>query len=99
MCPRVVLVISVLETSMVKMSPPDGQNAGTLLVGVGEDGIGVNVEIAVGEVVGRGSLVPVPVLVTVAVIGSVPVIETKRSRMRACPEVVSSPRKMKFGVW
>ena len=92
-------MISVLETSMVKMSPPDGQNTGTLLVGVGEDGIGVNVEIAVGEVVGRGSLVLVPVLVAASVLGSVPVIETKRSRMRACAEVVSSPRKMKFGVW
>ena len=34
----------------------------------------------------------------VAVVPSVPVTETKLSRMRAWAEVVSSPRKRKFGV-
>jgi len=65
-------------TIPTKKSPLDGQTAGACLVG-GGDGIGVALGREVGEAVGRGLLVLVPVGVT----GSVPVIDRKLSRTRA----------------
>lgn len=75
---------------------PDEQNSnpGARVVGTGNAvalGRGVN------EAVGGGVLMLVFVDAVVGTDGSVPVTERKRSRRRACEEVVSSPRNRKFG--
>ncbi len=58
-----------------------------LIVGVGDElGVMVTEGVAEDELL-------------VGVVRSVPVTETKLSRMRAWAEVVSSPKKRKFGVW
>jgi hypothetical protein len=76
---------------------PDEQSSIPLGVGVGT-GAGVAVGRGVEEAAGTGLLVMALVPVTVGSTGSAPVTETKLSRTRACADVVSSPRKRKFGV-
>jgi hypothetical protein len=67
-----------------KRTKLDGQDSKAFPVGV-EVEIGVRLGRGVGEAVGRGLLVLVliPVLVPVGITGSVPVIDTNRSRTRA----------------
>ena len=64
-------------------NPLDGQNSIPLLSGVGE-ARGVTLGCGVGDSVdiGVGLLVLVLVMVAVGTIGSVPVIDTNRSRIR-----------------
>lgn len=88
-----------MAITMIK-NPLDEQNSKPLLVGVGA-GSGVALGAGVGESVGIGVglLMLVLVMVAVGTIGCVPVADSKLSRMRASAEVVSSPKKRKFGVW
>jgi hypothetical protein len=78
---------------------PNGHNSETGFAGLGVgDGLAVALGGGVSEDVGIGILVSALVIAIVGMTGSVPVTETKRSRTRACEEVVSSPKKRKFGV-
>ena len=91
------LSIITLVIITAKKTQPDGQNSKTGLAGVG-DGTGVTLGGDVNEAVGKGLLVLIIVLAPASITGSVPVTETKRSLTRAWADVVSSPKKMKFGV-
>ena len=80
-----------------KSIQPDGQTPTGAGVEVGK-GIGVALGGGVKEAVGRGLLVLVAIIVDVGTTGCVPVTEIKLNRIRACADVVSSPKKRKFGV-
>ena len=93
----IFLDITTVEIVIAKKIHPDEQNSRAFPVGVG-DGTGVALGWVVNEAVGMELLVLVLTCVTVGTTGSMPVTETKLSRTRACAEVVSSPKKRKFGV-
>jgi hypothetical protein len=94
------ILFSIIVAIIMTNTPLDGQNSKPFPVGVGE-GRGVLLGRGIGESVGRGLGVLSAVLalvVAVGITGSVPVIDTRLSRTRDPAEVVSSPKKRKFGV-
>ena len=90
--------ITTLVNITVKKSPLDRQTLGAFPVGVG-DGMGVTLGAGVSEAVGEGLFVFVLEFVLVGIRGSAPVMATNSNWTRAWAEVVSSPKKRKFGVW